>query len=54
MTLFAAFLMPLVMLALVFFLARIEERHLTARPRVVDAGSGAGIVETEGPPAATA
>ena len=32
MTLLAAFLMPLVMLALVFCLARIEERHLTARP----------------------
>lgn len=39
MTLFAAFLMPLVMLALVFFLARIEERHLTARPRVAEAGA---------------
>ena len=36
MTLLAAFLMPLVMLALVFTLARIEERHLTARPRVAD------------------
>lgn len=36
MTLFAAFLMPLVMLGLVFCLARIEERHLIARPRVAD------------------
>jgi hypothetical protein len=36
MTLLAAFLMPLVMLALVFYLARIEERHLTARPRVAE------------------
>jgi hypothetical protein len=35
MTLLAAFLMPLVMLALVFYLARIEERHLTA-PRVAE------------------
>lgn len=48
MTLVAAFMMPLVMLALVFFLARIEERHLTARPRVADAGSA----EPEGPIAA--
>lgn len=36
MTMIAAFLMPLVMLALVFCLARIEERHLTAYPRVAE------------------
>lgn len=34
MTLAAALLMPLVMLGLLFFLARIEERHLTVRTRV--------------------
>lgn len=45
MTLVAAFMMPLVMLALVFFLARIEERHLTARPRVTEPASN----EPEGP-----
>jgi hypothetical protein len=32
MSLAVACLMPLIMMALVFFLARIEERHLTARP----------------------
>lgn len=36
MTLAAALLTPLMMLALVFCLARIEDRHLTARPRVAD------------------
>ena len=48
MTLVAAFMMPLVMLALVFFLARIEERHLTARPRAAETGNA----DPEGPVAA--
>lgn len=30
-----AFLMPFVMLAVVFLLARIEDRHLSASPRVL-------------------
>lgn len=34
MSLAVACMMPFVMLALVFFLAHIESRHLTARPRV--------------------
>ena len=40
MTMIAAFMMPLVMLGLVFFLAAIEERHLKARPRVIEQASG--------------
>lgn len=46
MTLAAALLMPLVMLGLLFFLARIEERHLTVRTRVEerpDASAAAAI-----------
>ena len=35
MSLAVACMMPLIMMALVFFLARIEERHLTARPMMV-------------------
>jgi hypothetical protein len=34
MTLVATFLMPLIMLGLLFFLAYIEDRHLTVRTRV--------------------
>jgi hypothetical protein len=34
MSLVATFLMPLIMLALLFFLAYIEDRHLTVRTRV--------------------
>jgi hypothetical protein len=41
MTLIAAFLMPLVMLGMVFGLAAIEERHLKARPRVVEQAGAA-------------
>ena len=37
--------MPLVMMALLFFLARIEDRHLTTRPRV----SGLAPAEAEAP-----
>lgn len=37
MSLLFACLMPLVMLGLVFFLARIEDRHLTPRPAAADA-----------------
>lgn len=35
MSLAVAFIMPFVMLAFVFLLARIEDRHLTARSRVL-------------------
>lgn len=35
MSLAVAFIMPFVMLAFVFVLARIEDRHLTARSRVL-------------------
>jgi hypothetical protein len=38
MTLVATFLMPLIMLALLFFLAYIEDRHLTVRTRVSERG----------------
>lgn len=35
MTMAVAFIMPFVMLGFVFLLARIEDRHLTARARVL-------------------
>lgn len=35
MSLAVAFVMPFVMLGFVFLLARIEDRHLTARARVL-------------------
>jgi hypothetical protein len=44
-------LMPVLMLALLFFLADIESRHLTQRTRVADRPSTA---PAEGPAGATA
>lgn len=48
MTLAVAFVTPFVMLALVFLLARIEDRHLTNRTRVLTPAP-AGQVPSETP-----
>ena len=47
MSLAVACCMPLVMMALMFFLADIEDKHLTARPRV--AAPAPAPVEVEAP-----
>jgi len=50
MSLAVAFVMPFVMLAFVFLLARIEDRHLTNRTRVLTPGqAGAAPVGGESP-----
>lgn len=46
MSVVLALLMPPTMLALLFFLARIEERHLTVRPRVADVAAADGETPT--------